>query len=227
LGTGSDQVTSKPLTQQSFEGEFLNLALQLLRALFGLPFEVLNLPLHRGDLFFFFPDPQTESRLGLLLGLVANRGQPGLHAVLNGQVEFAPGVFEVPLLADQVSLRLLGFGQLGVPLPEYCVKFGNFLCPRIQIGLDKALGLQGLSNCDLAAFLVEPCGDFGFDSLPGRGQLLLLVTDGRFACRDLCLFLSKLGLVPFPAIGDQRRRQRLGQLDLGPATWAGQGWFGH
>jgi hypothetical protein len=60
------------------------------------------------------------------------------------------------LLADQVSLRLLGFGQLGVPLREYFIEVGDFLCPRIQIGFDKALGLQGLSDRDLAAFPVEP-----------------------------------------------------------------------
>jgi hypothetical protein len=68
---------------------------------------------------------------------------------------------EVTLLSDQVSLRLLGFHQLGIALFEHFVEVGDFLCPRIQIGLDKALGLQGLSDRDLAAFLIELRSHFG------------------------------------------------------------------
>ena len=205
----------------------MNFALQLLRALLGFTFQVLDLPLHRGDLLFLLSDPQGQSRLGLLLRLVANGGQLGLHLFLDGQVDLALGVVEFALLSDQVGLGLLGFGQLGVPLPEHFVEVGDFLCPCVQIGLDKALGLQGLSDRDLAAFLVEPRGHFGVDGLPGRGHLLLLVTNGGFASGDLGLFLGELDLVPPARVGDQRRRQRLRQLDLGAASWAGQGWFGH
>ena len=130
--------------------------MQLLRALLGLPLQILDLALHRGDLFFFFAYSQAERRLGLLLGLVPDVGQLGLHSVLHGQVQLAFRVVEFALLANQVGLRLLCFGQLAVPLPEYFVQVGDFLCPRIQIGFDKALGFQGLGNGDLATFLVEP-----------------------------------------------------------------------
>jgi hypothetical protein len=56
LGIGSIR-SRVNLPQQGFKGEFLNLALQLLGSLFGLPFEVLDLPLHRRDLLFLLPDP--------------------------------------------------------------------------------------------------------------------------------------------------------------------------
>jgi hypothetical protein len=81
-----------------------------------------------------------------LLCLVANDRQLSLHAVLDGQVDLAFGVVEVALLADKVGLSPLGFGQLGVSLPEYFIEVGDFLCPRLQIGLDKALGLQRLGT---------------------------------------------------------------------------------
>jgi hypothetical protein len=53
-------------------------------------------------------------------------------------------------------LCLLGFSQLNGTLLEYFVEVGDFLCPRFQIGLDKALCPPGLGDRDLAAFLVEP-----------------------------------------------------------------------
>jgi hypothetical protein len=105
------------------------------------------------------------------------------------------------LLADQVSLGSQSVGQLGVALLEHFVEVGDFICPGLQIGLDKALGLQGLSDGDFAAFLVKPRGHFGVDLMPRGGQLLLLVTDGRFAGEDLCLFLSELALVPRARVG--------------------------
>jgi uncharacterized protein len=90
--------------------------LQLLRALLGLAFEVLDLPLHRGYLLFLLPNPQVESCPGLLLCLVANGRQLSLHPVLDGQIDLAFGVVEVALLADKVGLSPLGVGQFGVPL---------------------------------------------------------------------------------------------------------------
>jgi hypothetical protein len=42
---------------ERFEGELLDLALQLLRALVGLAPQVFDLPLHRGDLFLSIAFP--------------------------------------------------------------------------------------------------------------------------------------------------------------------------
>ncbi len=98
---------------------------------------------------------QGESRFGLLLRLVANCGQLGLHLFLDGQVDLALGVVEFALLSYQVGLRLLRFGQLGVALLEHFVQVGDFLGPGIKVGRDEALGLLRLGGGDLAAFLVE------------------------------------------------------------------------
>jgi hypothetical protein len=143
------------LAQQSFEGEFLNFPLQLLRALLGLSFQILDLPLHRGDLLLLFPDAQAERRLSLSLRLVANCGQLGLHLFLDGQVDLAPGVIEFAFLSYQVRLRLLRFSQLGVPLLEDFGQVADFPGPGIKVGRDEAFGLLGLGRGDLAAFLVE------------------------------------------------------------------------
>jgi hypothetical protein len=72
LGHGFEDVTRKFLPQQGFEGELLDLALQLLRALFGLAPQIFDLALHRGDLFFLLADPQGQGGFGLVFRLVAN-----------------------------------------------------------------------------------------------------------------------------------------------------------
>jgi hypothetical protein len=97
----------------------------------------------------------------------------------------------------------------------------------LKVNGDYALGLLRLGSGDLGTFLIELGGHFGVDSLPGRGQLLLLFANGGLTGGDLGLFLGELGLVPSARVVDERRRQGLGELDLGLAGGAGEGWFGH
>ena len=160
--------------------------------------------------------------------LVTNRGQPGLHSVLHGQVQLAFRVVKFALLADQVSLRLLGFGQLGVALPEHLVEVDDFLCPSVQIGLDKALGLQGLSDGDLAAFLVEPRSHFGVDLLPRRGQLALAgarMAASR-AATSASFWASWLSYRLRVSAISGAARDSVSLISVRQA-WAGQGWVGH
>jgi hypothetical protein len=72
LGYGLKHVARKFLAQQRFECKLLNLALQLLRALFGFAPQVFDLSLHRRDLFFLLPDPQGQGGFGLVFGLIAD-----------------------------------------------------------------------------------------------------------------------------------------------------------
>jgi hypothetical protein len=105
--------------------------------------------------------------LGLLLRLVANCGQLGLHLFLDGQVDFALGIVEFALLSDQIGLGLLRFSQLGVPLLEHFGQVGDFLGPGFEVCRYQALGLLSLGSGDLATFLVEPRSNFGVDGLSG------------------------------------------------------------
>ncbi|OIQ69920.1 hypothetical protein GALL_484720 [mine drainage metagenome] len=126
LGHGFDGVEGELGAQQVFQFQFLHFALQLLRALLGLLFEFLDLLLHGGDGLVLLHHFEFQSFLRFAFGLAADFGQAVLHALFDGQFEFAPGVVEFALFLDQFGLRLLGFGQLFVARLEHFLKFGEF-----------------------------------------------------------------------------------------------------
>ena len=220
-------VARKFLAQQPFERELLNFALQLLRALFGLALQIFDLPLHRCDLLFLFSDLETQRIFGFLFGLLANCGQLGLHLLLDGQVDLAHGIVEFALLSDQIGLRLLRLGELGVTLLQHVVEFGDLPGPVFQIGGEQPLGFLGLGRCDSPALFINLGGHLRVDVLPGHGNFVALLPDGRFPCSNFGLLAGDLGLISLAGVGDQRSRERLRQLYLGAAGRAGQCWFGH
>jgi hypothetical protein len=227
LGHRIEGVARKFLPQQRFEGELLDLALQLLRTLLGLASQILDLSLHGGDLLFLLADPQGQGGFGLLLGLIADGTKLRLHLLLDRQLHLALGVVELALLSDQVGLGLLGFGQLGVALPQHLVELGDLFDLGVDVDGDQALRLLGFGRRDTTAFFIDLGGHLRIDGVPGRGDLRLLVANDRFPTGYLGFFSGELVLVPPAGVFNQRRRQRFRQLDLRSAIWARQCWFGH
>ena len=151
----------------------------------------------------------------------------GLHLFLDRQVHLALGVVELALLSDQVGLGLLGFGQLGVALPQHLVEVGDLFDLGVNVDGDQALRLLGLGGRDPTALFVDLAATWASMASLAAAICCLLVANGRFSTGDLGLFSGQLVLVPPAGVFDQRRRQRFRQLDLRSASWAGEGWFGH
>jgi hypothetical protein len=165
--------------------------------------------------------------LGLLFRLVAHGAELGLNLFLDGQVHLTLGVVELALLSDQVGLGLLGFGQLGVALPQHVVEVGDLFDLGVNIDGHEALRLLGLGRRDATALFIDLGGHLRVDGISGRGDLRLLVANGCFSACDLGFLSGQLGLKTLAGDFDQRRRQRFRQFDLRSASWASEGWFGH
>ncbi|HEX9392506.1 MAG TPA: hypothetical protein VF928_14430 [Usitatibacteraceae bacterium] len=61
----------------------------------------------------------------------------------------------------------------------------------------------------------------------GIGDLLFLLANRLFAGGNVAVFLCELLFELLAGGFDQRRRQRLGELDFGFTVWAGDGGFAH
>jgi hypothetical protein len=107
------------------------------------------------------------------------------------------------------------------------VEVRDLLDLGVNVDGDQAFRLLRLDRCDAATLFIDFGGHLRVDGIPGRGDLRLLVANGRFSTGDLGLLSGQLGLKTLSGDFDQRRRQRFRQLDLRSARWAGQGWFGH
>jgi hypothetical protein len=70
--------------------------------------------------------------------LVTHGTELGLHLLLDRQVHLALGVVELALLSDQVGLGLLGFGQLGVALPQHLVEVGDLFDLGVNVDGNEA-----------------------------------------------------------------------------------------
>jgi hypothetical protein len=70
-----DDIARKPRSKQSLKLQLQDLTLHLLRTLLRLTLEVLDLPLHRGNLLLLFQYPDLQPVLGFLFGLVADQDQ--------------------------------------------------------------------------------------------------------------------------------------------------------
>ena len=106
-----DHIDGKLRSKERFEFHLLDFALQLLRALLGLLFQGFDLALHCGDCLFALGNFQPQLVLGFALGFVTNTAERFLNAGFDSQVELTPGIVEIALFADQLCLRLLGFGE--------------------------------------------------------------------------------------------------------------------
>jgi hypothetical protein len=107
-----DQVAREAAAELGFEFDLERFALQLLRALFGLAAQLLDLALHAGDLGFLFGDFGFERVFGLDPGLVVNGGEVLLHPLLHRELDLPFGIIDFALLAH--DLGLLGLGELRI-----------------------------------------------------------------------------------------------------------------
>ncbi len=159
LGHRLDRVARKFRGEQGFELQFLNFSLKLLRALFGAPFQLFDLSLHRGDGLVFLHHFEFQFFFGFFLGFVAFAAEIGLDALGDGQIQFALGVVQLALLADQFRLRLLGLGELGIPLFQYFLKSTDFFGFLIEIIAESELSFLLLFGGDADALLLKFLGD--------------------------------------------------------------------
>ena len=95
---GLDQIERELLPQRCLELQLLHFALQLLRPLFQLALHFLELALRRGDRLLLLAHFQRQPLFRILLCLVADGGQLGLHLLLDGELHLALGVVELALL---------------------------------------------------------------------------------------------------------------------------------
>ena len=114
FGHGLDKICGKLCGQKRLEFHLLHFALQLLRALLGFLFQNLDLALHAGDGFFALRNLQLQFFFRIVLCFVTNGAERLLNTSFDGQLEFALLVVELPLLANELGLRLLGVGQFVV-----------------------------------------------------------------------------------------------------------------
>jgi hypothetical protein len=222
-----NQVTREAGAQRLLELKLQGLALQLLRALLGLAFQVLDLALHGGHLLLLFEQAELEAFFGLLLGLVAHGGQRLLHLLFDGQVHLAASVVQLALLADQLGLGLLGFGQLAFALTQHALQVQELPVLLVEIGGRELLCLAAFLRDDGLALN----GDL-FGHVLGNGGLLL--GEQGLLAGDLALPLGDLGvllghrMLELLARGREHRSgELLRELDFGRAVRALDGGLGH
>jgi hypothetical protein len=158
-----DDIPRKPGAEQCLQLQFQAFALRLLRSLLRLALEVLDLPLHRGNLLLLFHYLELQPVLGFLLGLVANHDQRCLNLAFDGQVHLALGIIAFPLLANELNLGLLGLAQLQVTLFEHLSQVGRLFGLLLKIGRDKQPCLVRLFSRDLLALSLDLCRDLLVD----------------------------------------------------------------
>ena len=80
------------------------------------------------------------------------------------------------LLPDEIGLRLLSFGEFGVPLREDVLEFGQLSGLLVDIRLQSKFRLLGFLADNLCAFCNELLGN--------------LIVDGLLSLRDRCFSLA-------------------------------------
>ena len=120
FGHGLDKICGELRREKRLEFHLLHLALQLLRALLGFLFQNFDLPLHAGDSFFALRNLQLQFFFRIVLCFQTNGAERLLNTSFDSKFEFALLVVELPLLANKLGLRLLGFGQFAILGLEDC-----------------------------------------------------------------------------------------------------------
>ena len=222
-----DQVAREAAAQNPLEFDLEYFALQLLAGLFGLAAQIVDLPLHARDLHFLFRDLGPESFLGVEPCLVADGDERILHLLLDREVDFAPRIVELALLAKHIRLGLLRRCELlavgGENLLHLCqplVAFSEFVGQR-------QTGPLGLRFGDLGTLGLQLRRHALVDGFPGLRKLLLGLSELRFALAKLLLLRRKLALEAPLGLRDQRGGEGFGQLDRGAAIRADDLWVGH
>ena len=220
LANRFDHITREAAAEQGLELDFERLALQLLRALFGLATEVLDLALHAGDLRLLLGDLGLEAILRLELRFVADCGELLLNLFLYAQLNLAPGVVELALLAQHGGLRLLGLGELFVVGSEHLAQVGQLLVPPAKLVGQRRPGLPCLGLDDCGALSLQSGRHLVVDRLPGLSQLLLGLSELGVAAGKVGLPGSQLRLELLARLGNQRCCERFRQLKFGAALGA-------
>jgi hypothetical protein len=108
--------------------------------LFGLLLEFFDFLLHRGDGLVLFHDLQLQPFFGFALRLFADIAETFLHALFNGQFQFAFGdlfillrlavvrtalLSRLPQSAELPAIRSAGFRSCSFELPDDAGRFGH------------------------------------------------------------------------------------------------------
>ena len=218
LGDRRDGVVREAAAQQRFELQLLHLALQLLRALLGFALQLLDLLLHAEDRLLPFLDLQLHRLLGLGLGALLDFRLLLAHALFDGKVQLAPGVVQLPRLPQGLGLRFLRLLKLDRALIGELGLLFQQLILVVQIERELGRRLLLLFRRDLLALALQPLRDLRVDRFLGLFDRLGLRADGRLALGDLGFLLAQLRLVLALHRLDERRGERLGELDPGPAV---------
>ena len=108
--------------------------------------------MHGGDGLIFFHHFKFHFFLGFFFGFVPLGAEIGLHALFNRQVQFALGIVKLALLADQLGLSLLSFGQFCIILFQYLLKIFDFFSFLIEIIADSEFSFLSFFGGDAGAF---------------------------------------------------------------------------
>lgn len=130
LGHRREDVGRKRLLEHGLDLELLHLPLELLRALFRPPLELLDLLLHGGDRLLLLGHLELEIAFGLALGLLAGGRERFLHPLLDRELELALRIVELALLAQGVGLGLLRRGELLIAFGKHGVEVGDLWALR-------------------------------------------------------------------------------------------------
>ncbi len=116
----------------------------------------------------------------------------GLHPLLDGEVHFAAGVVQLALLADQIGLGLLRFGELAFAFAQHVLQVQELPIFLVEVSGGEKLRLAALLrndrlalDCDLFGHVVRDGGLF-------LGDCSLLAGDLGFAFGDFSVLLGNL-----------------------------------
>ena len=218
LGNRRDGVVREAPAQERFELQLLHLALQLLRALLGLALQLLDLLLHGEDRLLALLDLQLHRLLGLGLGALLDFRLFLAHALFDGKVQLALGIVQLPPLPQGFGLRFLRLLKLDRALVGELGLLFQQLILVVQIERELGRRLLPLFLRYPFALALQALRDFRVDRFLGHLDRLGLRAHRRLALGDLGLLLAELRLAVALRRLDQRRGQRLGELDLSPAV---------
>ena len=193
----------------------------------GAALQILDLFAHAVHLLFFFSHAQLQTVFGIELCLVTNCDEGRLHFFLDRQIEFAARIVQVPLLAEQIGLRLLRFLKFDVAVFQNVLKLADLLRLAIEIARRAKLGLLRFLGGDGFAFGLQTCPDLLFDRRLLTFYFRLAIAKRGLARPDRLFFVGNDFLIPLACRRDQRTGERFVELDLGAAVRAGNGRIAH